>query len=91
MLTMRYGVIVGDVPPAYMDIETCKTGADAVEGYIYCMGEWVAAVKASEPIDELIPVLTQGGKASIEPTVEHAEMLGSRMDFIERELLPYFQ
>ena len=84
-------VIVGDIPPAYMDVENCKTGADAVEAYIYCMREWTAAVLAGEPTDDLIPVLKRSSQAPIEPTAEHAEMLSSRLDFIEKEILPYFK
>lgn len=89
-------VIVSDIPPAIVPSQESTTADEAVRDYIYSMREWSAAVLAGEPIDELIPVLGRNSLkpnslTPIEPTTEHAQMLSSRLAFIEREILPYFE
>ena len=81
-------VIVGDIPPAYMDIVTCPEGADALECYVGAMQEWVDHVKKGQPVDDQIPVRRRVSLAPMPPTLEAAEMLESRLEFIRERLLP---
>ncbi len=80
-------VIVGDLPPAYIDTQSCPNGAAALDGYVGAVREWIDAVKDGRDTSGLIPVVRRGSLKRVEPTKEMAEMLASRMDFIDREIL----
>lgn len=84
-------VIVGDLPPAYIVVDECPNGAAAIDGYVGEMRRWVDAVKNSKPVNNLIPVLRRGSFVSVESTTEFAEMLESRLDVIDREILTLFE
>ena len=73
-------VIVGDVPPAYITVEDAPNPATALDAYIGAMQEWVDAARAGGRVAELIPV-------NVPPTVENAERLGRRLQFIDEEIL----
>jgi hypothetical protein len=73
-------VIVGDVPPAYITTEDNNTWQEALEGYVFEMRRWCQAVKARESTADLIPVNTA-------PTLEYAEMLEKRLEFLEQQFL----
>jgi hypothetical protein len=79
MWTNCSGVIVGDLPPAYITVERVPNPASALDSYLGEMAAWVEAVRAGQPVDELIPVETTGGGELLEPTAEHAEMLDTRL------------
>lgn len=82
-------VIVGDVPPAYMDIQTCRTPAEAIEGYVGALWEWVERVKQGDPIPgDVIPVYYRDSEREVPPTLEFADLLAKRLTFIEERLLP---
>ena len=76
-------IIVGDLPPAYIDTYSIKNGAQALECYTLLMRDWSDVVISGGDLSEMYPV-------NVEPTVEHAMMLRSRVEFIEREILPQF-
>jgi len=76
----RVWVIVGDIPPAYIAYDVGDSWQDALSGYIYEMRLWVRAVEAGEPTQELIPV--NGA-----PTLANATALGSRLNFLEENLI----
>jgi hypothetical protein len=76
-------VIVGDLPSAYICNDS-PNGPSALEGYVWEMKRWVRAVRKGKPVTELIPV-------NVPPTKEYADMLGSRLKFIEKELLSQFK
>jgi hypothetical protein len=74
-------VIVGDLPAAYIVHEPGDSWQDALIGYVTEMRRWVDAVKAGNPpAADIIPV-------NAPPTLETAEMLTSRLDFIQSRLL----
>lgn len=73
-------VIAGDLPPAYLVCDDAKDWQAALGCYVDEMEKWVAAVKAGESLDEIIPV-------NAAPTVENADSLDSRLTFIRREIL----
>jgi hypothetical protein len=80
-------VVVGDVPPAYLVTDDAPNPASALDGYIGEMERWVAAVRAGQPVDDLIPVGTVDGAAQLEPTVERADEIESRLRFLTEEIL----
>jgi hypothetical protein len=73
-------VVVGDIPSAYLVLDRAPNSNDALGIYIDNMRRWVSAVRAGESTRGLIPVNT-------DPTPESAEMLASRLDFLEREIV----
>jgi hypothetical protein len=73
-------VVVGDVPPAYLVVDDAPTPKDALEIYLDLMQEWVDAVRAGASTADLIPV-------NAPPTQEYAEMLESRLAFLQSEVL----
>ena len=84
-------VITGDIPPAYMDVESCSNGAEALDAYLDCMDEWVQAVREGRPIEDLIPVGYADTGRPIEPTPDAAAELAGRLAFIRDELVPWFR
>ena len=72
--------IVGDLPPAYIDVESADNPKDVLIGYVDIMSDWVKCVENGESIDECYPI-------EIEPNEKYAEMLKGRLQFISSELL----
>ena len=77
-------VLIGDIPPAYLVLDDCSNPALALEGYIQEMRLWVEAVRSNSPVADLIPV-------NVAPTVESANILSRRLDFLEKEILVQYQ
>ena len=73
-------VVVGDLPPAYLVRDESPGWQEALRSYVHEMRRWVAAVRGGSDLDDVIPV----GAA---PTPEHAEMLESRLNFLDSELI----
>jgi hypothetical protein len=74
-------VIVGDLPPAYLDSEYCKNGTEAMEGYVAEMQKWVDRVMSGRELDDsVIPV-------NVPPTKEWAEELQIRLTYIKEHFL----
>lgn len=77
-----YGVVVGDLPPAYLSSKYAKSPKDALDGYLGEMQAWVEAVENGRPTEDLIP--NNGA-----PTLPNAKALRSRLKFLAREVLPH--
>lgn len=73
-------VVVGDLPPAYLNTEPAPNAAIALSFYIGAMEQWVKAVREDKSVEELIPV-------NVPPTLEYADMLGSRLEFLDQRIL----
>ena len=73
-------VVVGDIPPAYVVTPKHDGWQSALNGYVKEMHHWVRAARARRSVEKLIPV-------NVPPTLEYANMLGSRLTFITREFL----
>lgn len=73
-------IITGDLPPAYLVTDDAPDWQSALAAYIDEMRTWVAAVRNGSPTADVIPV-------SVAPTVEHAQILESRLDFLQREFV----
>jgi hypothetical protein len=76
-------VVVGDLPPAYLDVLSVPTAREALEAYIALLEEWVEAVRAGEPIDELMPLYHRYSLVSVPPTLRFAEMIALRIRFLQ--------
>lgn len=76
-------VIVGDLPPAYLDIPSIPTVREALEAYISLLEEWVEAVRKGEPTDELMPIYYRHSLIPVPPTLLYAEMVTSRAQLLE--------
>ena len=75
-------VVTGDLPPAYLVCDDAPDAGSALQRYVEEMRRWVDAVRAGHPLDDVIPVRA-------EATFEHADMLASRLDFLEGEIIPH--
>ncbi len=73
-------IIVGDVPPAYIDIESAKNKFEALSLYIFLMEEWCNNIIAGKSVDDCFPV-------NVEPSKKHAKMLISRLEIIKSDFL----
>jgi hypothetical protein len=77
-------VIVGDVPPAYLVTDFCKTPSEAIRGYIREMRMWVELARKGKSSVEIIPV-------NVPATPEWAENLNGRLNLVESIILPHFK
>jgi hypothetical protein len=73
-------VVVGDLPPAYLVCDDAPTWQEALQSYCSEMTRWVEAVRAGTSLEDVIPV-------GSEPTLEHAAMLASRVEFIRGKIV----
>jgi hypothetical protein len=69
-------VVVGDCPPAFLVCDDASDWLGALRCYVVEMQRWVDGVRSGKSVDGVIPV-------NISPTLEHANMLASRLGFIQ--------
>ena len=69
-------VVVGDCPPGFLVCDDAPDWIEALRCYVHEMQRWVDAVRLGKPLDGIIPV-------NVAPTLEHANMLSSRLGFIK--------
>lgn len=74
-------VVVGDMPSIYFETENIETPADALSVYCNIAEDWADHVVAGESLSECYPI-------PVEPTLEHAMMLKSRIATIRRDYIP---
>lgn len=76
-------IVVGDLPTAYIDVESAKNTKDVLECYVFIMSDWVENLLAGNSLEESYPV-------EVPPTKKYGEMLKGRLDiikdFIQEEL-----
>ncbi|HEX6811334.1 MAG TPA: hypothetical protein VF384_06915 [Planctomycetota bacterium] len=72
--------VVGDLPSAYFVLDRAKTPSKALAVYCELMAAWVDAVRAGKLGRAVFPVRA-------EPTLEHAGMLASRLEFLRDRVL----
>jgi hypothetical protein len=77
----RLWVIVGDLPSAYLVVETDDSPADAMERYCGLMEDWIAAVRDGTSLQDVFPV-------TADPTPESALLLEKRIAFLLAEIIP---
>ncbi len=74
-------IIVGDIPPAYIDIISAPTIQEAIICYCAIMEDWVNAVNDGNSVEECYPI-------NVPATIEYADMLKTRIELIKNDLLP---
>ncbi len=79
-------VIVGDLPPAYLDTY-CKNGAEALVLYCWWLDRWAMAVRNGESVEAFMPIVARSSYEPVTPSLECAEMMENRVAFIKRNLL----
>jgi len=77
-------VIVGDVPPAYLVLDVCRTPIDALKSYIDLLQEWVDLAREGTESPDVIPV-------NRAPTRENAEELQLRLDSLRTTIIPWLE
>lgn len=77
-------VIVGDLPPAYIDILSAPSAHSALDLYIKLMEEWASKVNNGEDISDCYPV-------NVPATKEYADMLTTRMNLLKEDHLPLLE
>jgi hypothetical protein len=75
-------VIVGDIPPAYLVIDSLSNPIMTLEEYIELMREWVSLAYSSEASEAVIPV-------NRAPTPENAVLLEKRLNSLSNDILPW--
>jgi len=73
-------VIVGDIPPMYLDIYGPKTTKEVLEDYIHLAQDWINHVKEGKSIKSCYPF-------KAEPTMEMAALLEKRTSFMKNTLI----
>ena len=73
-------VIVGDIPPMYLDIYGPKTTKEALEDYVKLAEDWTKNVKSGKSLKNNYPF-------KAEPTFEMAELLEKRVAFIKKTVI----
>lgn len=73
-------VVVGDLPPAYIDIESADNISDVIETYTDLMDDWVQCVKNGQPVEDCYPI-------DVPPENEYAEMLAIRIKLVREYIL----
>ena len=74
-------VIVGDIPPAYIDTISAPTVRDAIVCYCDIMEDWINNVDNSISVEECYPI-------NAPATKEYADMLRTRIVLVKNDLLP---
>jgi len=77
-----FWVVVGDLPPAYLVCDDSPDWHAALQAYVREMTCWVDAVRDGSPLVGVIPV-------NVSPTLEHADMLASRLRFIQDHFIDW--
>jgi hypothetical protein len=77
-------VVFGDLPPAYLVTDSCKTPSQALEGYMEEMSKWVRLAKEGRSSKDVIPV-------HVPATPENALDLERRIKFLQEFIVPAFQ
>jgi hypothetical protein len=77
-------VVFGDVPPAYLVTDACKTPSQALEGYIEEISRWVELAKERHSSADVIPVY-------VPPTPENAIELENRLKILREVIVPAFR
>lgn len=73
-------VIVGDIPPMYLDIHGPKTTKEVLEDYVELAEDWIEHVKLGKSTKDCYPFKAK-------PTLEMAKLLEKRTSFIKGTLI----
>ncbi|MDD4968141.1 MAG: DUF4826 family protein [Paludibacter sp.] len=73
-------IIVGDLPSAYIDIESAHNELEAFEVYVFLMEEWITNVEQGKSVDDCFPI-------NVKPSKKHANMLSNRVKIIKSDFI----
>jgi hypothetical protein len=73
-------VIVGDIPPMYLDVFGANTTVEVVKLYIELAEDWINQIKKGLSVEECYPFNAQ-------PTVELAELLEKKISFMRKTVV----
>lgn len=73
-------VINGDIPSSYITVDKARNSAQALDGYIGAVQEWIEHVLSGRSTADLIPI-------DLPADAVHARELAKRIDFIDRQIL----
>ncbi|MCW3116488.1 MAG: hypothetical protein JWM28_570, partial [Chitinophagaceae bacterium] len=76
----RLWLVVGDIPSAYLVVESNDTPAKVLEEYCQLMEEWISAVEISGDLQGVYPV-------DAAPTIANAEQLKERVYLLRKEIV----
>ncbi len=90
---VEYWVIVGDLPPLYLDTndDQIDTAAEALDMYTYAMDIWVEKWSGVDSKWKVPPVVSRREFKPVQPTKQNVEKLRSRLEFLRREVVPFLQ
>ena len=74
-------IIVGDLPPMYLDVYGPTTTVQVLEDYATLAEDWIAQIKTGGSVENCYPF-------NASPIVEIAELLETRVDQIKNNLIP---
>ncbi len=73
-------IVVGDIPPMYLDIHGPKTTKEVLEDYIRLAEDWIMHVKDGRSVKSCYPF-------KAEPILEMATLLEKRITFMKNTLI----
>jgi len=73
-------VVVGDLPTAYIDIESASNKAEVIQVYTEIMDDWVRCVKNGESVEDCYSI-------NVPPKLEYAKMLDTKIQLIKEHIL----
>ncbi len=74
-------LIVGDLPPAYIDIQSATNEFEALNSYVFLMEDWINHVNKGKSVKDCFPI-------NVKPTKKYATMLSNRINIIKEDMLP---
>jgi hypothetical protein len=83
-------VIVGDVPPMYLDTMDQINGAEALLAYTFVYRTLLDAYSRNEPLTNLPPLVTSRSFHEMILNADVVKMLTSRLEFIEKLVDEYW-
>ncbi|MEO1333285.1 MAG: hypothetical protein AAFV32_07160 [Myxococcota bacterium] len=75
-------VVAGDLPSAYFVVDDSGNPKEAMQTYDELIRDWISAVRNGSSLEEVFPF-------EVSPTLEHAEMLETRLDFLKERITPH--
>jgi len=73
-------IIVGDIPPMYLDIYGANSTREVLEIYVDLAIDWIDNVKLNLPLNDCYPF-------NVNPTIQFAELLERKVRFIKDEVI----
>lgn len=74
-------IVVGDLPPIYLDTYDIKTTKDVIETYIDLVEDWIVHARSGQSLNECFPFEASNSKESV-------TMLEHRVQLLRNNILP---